>query len=126
MSAEVWVYFGIATVALFTFLGTRVAAKSSEKVAAHSVENDAYTSALNIWTTLIDRLTADVLRLNVELVDARDEMKSARLEIRNLIEINTILNHREIELDDRVQVLEATCIKLGISPPEKNTPPREV
>lgn len=110
MSSQVWTFAGVAVVALLTFLGTRYSSRSSEQVAKTTVEADAYTKALKIWTEGVERLEADVARLEKSLQDARSD-------IRALTEDRAASDTRERHLEERVRLLEQTLIEQDIEVP---------
>lgn len=114
MTGQVWTFAGIAVVAVLTFLGTRYSSRSSEQVAKTTVEADAYTKALKIWTEGVQRLEADVARLETSLTEARSE-------IRALTEGRAASESRERQLEERVRVLEQTLIEQDIEVPPWHT-----
>lgn len=114
MSSQVWTFAGVAVVAMLTFLGTRYSSRSSEQVAKTTVEADAYTKALKIWTEGVERLEADVARLERSLTEARSD-------IRALTEDRAASESRERHLEERVRVLEQTLIEQDIEVPPWHT-----
>lgn len=114
MSSQVWTFAGVAVVALLTFLGTRYSSRSSEQVAKTTVEADAYTKALKIWTEGVERLEADVARLEKSLSEARTD-------IRALTEDRAASDQRERHLEERVRLLEQTLIEQDIEVPPWHT-----
>ncbi len=109
-----WTVIGLVVVGVFTFLGTRYSSRSSEKVAKTSVEADAYTKALKIWTEGVTRLESDVARLEKSLDDARTEIRA--LTTTSAAE-RALSEARERSLEERVRVLEQTLIEQDIEVP---------